>query len=674
VTSRIRVGFVRSTLYATSTSSSPFSVGSRPRSAERSDRGASQPASTSGSDGRLGGACGVGGAPVRSADAGLGRPLLDTARIRNFSIIAHIDHGKSTLADRLLERTGTVSKREMSSQFLDDMDLERERGITIKARSVRLGYRARDGQDYVLNLIDTPGHVDFTYEVSRSLAACEGAILVVDASQGVQAQTMANVYLALEHDHAIIPVLNKIDLPSADPELARREIEEAIGLDASGAILASAKEGIGTDEILEAIVHQIPPPRGDAEAPTRALIFDSWFDPYHGAVVLIRVKDGTLRKGQRIRLMAVGKEFTVTRLCVLAPRAVEVAELGPGEVGILSAAIKEVADTRIGDTVTDAERPAAEPLPGFRPVKPMVFSGLYPAESAQYDALRDAVEKLRLNDSSFSYEPETSLALGFGFRCGFLGLLHMEIVQERLEREFALSLITTAPTVAYRVVQTDGTSLVIDSPAKLPPPMRVEHIEEPYIRATIHLPIEYLGNVLQLCQDRRGEQKELKIIAETRAMLIYELPLTEVVLDFYDKLKSLTRGYASMDYEYLDFRPSNLVKLDVLINGDPMDALSVIVHRDNAFVRGRDLCQRLRGLIPRQMFEVVIQAAIGAKVIARETVKAMRKNVTAKCYGGDITRKRKLLERQKEGKKRMKQVGRVEIPQEAFLAVLKGGE
>ena len=562
----------------------------------------------------------------------------------------------------------------MSSQFLDDMDLERERGITIKARSVRLTYRARDGQDYVLNLIDTPGHVDFTYEVSRSLAACEGAILVVDASQGVQAQTMANVYLALEHDHAIIPVLNKIDLPSADPECARHEIEEAIGLDASGAILASAKEGIGTDEILEAIVHQIPPPRGDAAAPTRALIFDSWFDPYHGAVVLIRVMDGMLRKGQRIRLMAVGKEFTVTRLCVLAPRAVEVPELGPGEVGILSAAIKEVADTRIGDTVTDAERPAAEPLPGFRPVKPMVFSGLYPAESAQYDALRDAVEKLRLNDSSFSYEPETSLALGFGFRCGFLGLLHMEIIQERLEREFGLSLITTAPTVAYRVVQTDGTAIVIDSPAKLPPPVRVEHIEEPYIRATIHLPTEFLGNVLQLCQDRRGEQKELKIIAETRAMLTYELPLTEVVLDFYDKLKSLTRGYASMDYEYLDFRPSNLVKLDLLINGDPVDALSVIVHRDSAYVRGRDLCQRLRGLIPRQMFEVVIQASIGAKVIARETVKAMRKNVTAKCYGGDITRKRKLLERQKEGKKRMKQVGRVEIPQEAFLAVLKGGE
>ena len=562
----------------------------------------------------------------------------------------------------------------MSSQFLDDMDLERERGITIKARSVRLAYRARDGQDYVLNLIDTPGHVDFTYEVSRSLAACEGAILVVDASQGVQAQTMANVYLALEHDHAIIPVLNKIDLPSAEPDRVRHEIEEAIGLDASDAILASAKEGIGTDEILEAIVHRIPPPAGDAAAPTRALIFDSWFDPYHGAVVLVRVMDGVLRKGQRIRLMAVGKEFLVTRLCVLAPRAVEVPELGPGEVGILSAAIKEVADTRIGDTVTDAERPATDALPGFRPVKPMVFSGLYPAESADYDALRDAVEKLRLNDASFTYEPETSLALGFGFRCGFLGLLHMEIIQERLEREFKLSLITTAPTVAYRVVQTDGEAIVIDSPAKLPPPMKIERIEEPYIRATIHLPTEFLGNVLQLCQDRRGEQKELKFLGEARAMVTYELPLSEVVLDFYDKLKSLTRGYASMDYEYLDFRPSNLVKLDLLINGDAVDALSTIVHRDAAYVRGRDLCQRLRELIPRQMFEVAIQAAIGAKIVARESVKAMRKNVTAKCYGGDITRKRKLLERQKEGKKRMKQVGRVEIPQEAFLAVLKGGE
>jgi GTP-binding protein LepA len=562
----------------------------------------------------------------------------------------------------------------MSSQYLDDMDLERERGITIKARSVRLAYRAKDGRDYVLNLIDTPGHVDFSYEVSRSLAACEGAILVVDATQGVQAQTLANVYLALEHDHAIVPVLNKIDLPSAEPDRVRQEIEDTIGLDASGAILASAKEGVGTEEILEAIVRDIPPPKGDADAPLRALIFDSWFDPYHGAVSLVRVMEGTLAKGQKVRPMAVGKDFLVTRVCVLAPRAVEVASLGPGEVGIFSAAIKEVADTKIGDTVTDAEHPATAPLPGFRPVKPMVFAGLYPAEAADYDALRDAVEKLRLNDSSFGYEPETSLALGFGFRCGFLGLLHMEIIQERLEREFALTLITTAPTVAYRVVKTNGEAIVIDSPAKLPPPMEVDHLEEPYIRAMIHLPTEFLGNVLQLCQDRRGEQKEMKHFGETRVMVAYELPLAEIVMDFYDRLKSMTRGYASMDYEYLDFRPSSLAKLDILINGDPVDALSVIVHRDNAYVRGRDLCQRLRGLIPRQMFEIAIQAAIGAKVIARESVKAMRKNVTAKCYGGDITRKRKLLEKQKEGKRRMKQVGRVEIPQEAFLAVLKSGE
>jgi len=562
----------------------------------------------------------------------------------------------------------------MAEQFLDDMELERERGITIKARSVRLAYRARDGQDYVLNLIDTPGHVDFTYEVSRSLAACEGAILVVDAAQGVQAQTLANVYLALDHDLAIVPVINKIDLPSAEPERVRRQIEEIIGLDASHAILASAKEGVGTDDVLEAIVRDIPPPRGDPDAPATALVFDSWFDPYHGAVVLVRVVDGQLAKGGRIRMMATGKEFLVTRVGVLAPRAVEVAALGSGEVGILMAAIKEVGDTKIGDTITDAERPAAAPLPGFRPVKPMVFSGLYPAESAQYDALRDAVEKLRLNDSSFTYEPETSLALGFGFRCGFLGLLHMEIVQERLEREFGLALITTAPTVAYRVVKRSGEALVIDSPAKLPPPLQVDHIEEPYIRASIHLPVEFLGNVLALCEERRGRQTELRYHGETRVQLGYELPLSEIVMDFYDKLKSMTRGYASMDYEYLDFRPGELVKLDILINGDVVDALSVIVHRDHAYLRGRDLTQRLRALIPRQMFEVVIQAAIGAKVIARETVKALRKNVTAKCYGGDITRKRKLLERQKEGKKRMKQVGRVEIPQEAFLAVLKGGD
>ena len=578
------------------------------------------------------------------------------------------------MADRLLERTGAVSAREMSAQFLDDMDLERERGITIKARSVRLAYRARDGADYVLNLIDTPGHVDFSYEVSRSLAACEGAILVVDASQGVQAQTVANVYLALDHDHAIVPVLNKIDLPAADPERVRREIEEAIGLDASQAILVSAKAGTGIDEVLEAVVRDIPPPAGEPDAPVRALIFDSWFDPYHGAVSLVRVKDGTLGKGQRIRLMAVGKEFQVTRLCVLAPRPVEVQELGVGEVGLLMAGIKAVADTRIGDTITDAESPAVEALPGFRPTKPMVFAGLYPAESSEYDTLRDAIEKLRLNDASLSYEPESSMALGFGFRCGFLGLLHMEIVQERLEREFGLNLITTAPTVVYRVVRNDGTSELIDSPAKLPNATLIEHLEEPYIRASIHTPTEYLGNVLALCQERRGVQKELRYFGETRVMVGYELPLAEIVMDFYDKLKSITRGYASMDYEFLEFRPSELAKLDILINGDPVDALSVIVHREGAYARGRDLCQRLRGLIPRQMFEIAIQAAIGSKVIARESVKALRKNVTAKCYGGDITRKRKLLEKQKEGKKRMKQVGRVEIPQEAFLAVLKGGE
>ncbi|HWP66311.1 MAG TPA: translation elongation factor 4 [Candidatus Limnocylindria bacterium] len=599
---------------------------------------------------------------------------MNPERIRNFSIIAHIDHGKSTLADRLLERTGAVSAREMSAQFLDDMELERERGITIKARAVRLAYRARDGVDYVLNLIDTPGHVDFSYEVSRSLAACEGAILVVDASQGVQAQTVANVYLALEHDHAIVPVLNKIDLPAADPERVRREIEEAIGLDASQAILVSAKAGTGIEEVLEAVVREIPPPTGSPDAPARALIFDSWFDPYHGAVSLVRVKDGTLRKGMRIRLMAVGKEFQVTRLCVLAPRPVEVPELGVGEVGLLMAGIKAVADTRIGDTITEADRPAAAPLPGFRPTKPMVFAGLYPTESSEYDVLRDAIEKLRLNDASLSYEPESSLALGFGFRCGFLGLLHMEIVQERLEREFGLSLITTAPTVVYRVVRVDGTSELIDSPAKLPTPTFIDHIEEPYIRASIHTPAEFLGNVLALCQERRGVQKELRYFGESRVMVCYELPLAEIVMDFYDRLKSITRGYASMDYDFIEFRPSQLEKLDILINGDPVDALSVIVHRDAAYVRGRDLCQRLRGLIPRQQFEIAIQAAIGSKVIARETVKALRKNVTAKCYGGDITRKRKLLEKQKEGKKRMKQVGRVEIPQEAFLAVLKGGD
>jgi GTP-binding protein LepA len=596
-----------------------------------------------------------------------------TERIRNFAIIAHIDHGKSTLADRLLEFTGAVSAREMAAQFLDDMDLERERGITIKARAVRLVYRAHDGHEYALNMIDTPGHVDFAYEVSRSLNACEGALLIVDAAQGVEAQTVANVYLALDHDLAIVPILNKIDLPSAEPERVRAEIEETIGLDASQAVLASAKVGTGTEDILEAIVSRIPPPRGSQTGPTKALIFDSWFDPYHGAVMLVRMIDGRLCRRQKIQLMATGNEYEITRLGVFAPGPQEVQELGVGEVGFVMAGIKTLSDARVGDTVTDAAKPAGGALPGFRPAKSMVFSGLYPIDSNQYEALRDAVDKLRLNDSSFTYEPESSLALGFGFRCGFLGLLHLEIIQERLEREFSLGLVTTAPTVAYRVVRCDGKTIDIDSPAKLPPPLEVDHIEEPYILATIHVPAEYLGNVLRLCEERRGSQRDLRFVGETRAIVSYELPLSEIVLDFYDRLKSATKGYASMDYETLEFRPSALVKLDIRINGEIVDALSVIVHKERSYPRGRELAERLRKLIPRQMFEVVIQAAIGAKVIARETVSAIRKNVTAKCYGGDITRKRKLLEKQKEGKKRMKQVGRVEIPQEAFLAVLKTG-
>ncbi len=596
---------------------------------------------------------------------------MDSARIRNFSIIAHIDHGKSTLADRLLEKTGTVSSREMQEQLLDDMDLERERGITIKARSVRLSYRAKDGEDYVLNLIDTPGHVDFSYEVSRSLSACEGAILVVDAAQGVEAQTLANVYLALDHDLEIIPVLNKIDLPSADPDRVCKEIEDVIGLDASDAIPASAKQGIGIEETLERIVETIPPPTGDADAPLQALIFDSWFDPYHGAVVLIRVMNGVVRQGERVRLMAVERDYDVTRLAVLAPGPREVQSLGPGEVGILMASIKEIAHAQIGDTVTHVKRGSSEPLPGFQAVKAMVFSGLYPADTKQYEGLRTAVEKLKLNDSSFSYEPESSIALGFGFRCGFLGLLHMEIVQERLEREFGLTLITTAPTVAYRVTTTAGEVIDVDSPAKLPPTTNIDKVEEPIITATIHLPAEFLGGVLRLCEDKRGEQKEIRYAGENRVVLTYEMPLNEVVVDFFDRLKSVSRGYASLDYELQGFVPSDLVKLDIRINGDVVDALSLIVHRDRAYARGRELALRMKELIPRQMFEVAIQASIGTKIIARESVKAMRKNVTAKCYGGDISRKRKLLEAQKEGKKRMKQVGRVEIPQEAFLAALK---
>ena len=591
--------------------------------------------------------------------------------IRNFSIIAHIDHGKSTLADRLLEFTGAVSEREKTDQILDSMDLERERGITIKASPVCLRYVAKDGKEYKLNLIDTPGHVDFTYEVSRSLGACEGALLVVDAAQGVEAQTVANVHMALDHDLEILPVINKIDLPSADPERVRKDIEDIIGLDASSAILASAKEGIGTQEILEGIITHFPPPKGDPNAPLRALIIDSWFDPYHGAVVMMRIFDGAIRKGTKIRMMSSGRVFEVTRVGIYAPEPVEVAEMKAGEVGFLMAGIKEVKETRIGDTITADERPASEPLAGFKPMKPMVFSGLYPTDATEYQGLRDALEKLQLNDSSFTFEPETSQALGFGFRCGFLGLLHMDIVRERLEREFALRLITTAATVVYRVITTAGQTLLIDNPVKLPSESDIEQIEEPVIQATIHLPQEFLGGVLGICEEKRGSQKEIRYLGPKRVMLIYELPLNEIVVDFYDRLKSVSRGYASMDYEIAGYRPAELVKLDVRINGDVVDAMSMIVHRDKAYYRGRELVQRMRQLIPRQLFEVVIQAAIGSRIIARESVKPLRKNVTAKCYGGDITRKRKLLERQKEGKKRMKQVGKVEIPQEAFLAALK---
>ena len=596
---------------------------------------------------------------------------MDINHIRNFSIVAHIDHGKSTLADKLLSHTGSIGERESGAQFLDTMDLEQERGITIKARTVRLCYLAQDGEEYSLNLIDTPGHVDFSYEVSRSLSACEGAVLVIDASQGVEAQTLANTYLALDHHLELLPVINKIDLPSANPERVRQEIEELIGLDGSTALLVSAKEGWGIPEVLEGIIHTIPPPRGDPQAPLKALLFDSWFDPYQGAVIVVRVFDGVLRQGMPVRLMSSGKVYEVARLGVFAPRPLTVTALGPGEVGFVMAGIKDVTEARIGDTLTDPARPTAEALPGFKAVKPMVFSGLYPVEPNQYEALRDAVEKLRLNDASFTYEKESSLALGFGFRCGFLGLLHMEIVQERLEREFGLDLISTTPTVEYRVVTLTGESLLIDNPALLPPVQEIDHIEEPFILATLHVPTEFLGNVLQLCQERRGAQRELKYLSTNRAVLLYELPLNEVVIDFHDRLKSVTRGYASFDYDLLDLRPGDLVKLDIRINGEIVDALSLIVHGDQAYTRGRELVQKMRELIPRQMFEVALQAAIGSKVIARETVKPLRKNVTAKCYGGDITRKRKLLEKQKEGKRRMKQVGRVEIPQEAFLALLR---
>jgi GTP-binding protein LepA len=596
---------------------------------------------------------------------------MSVQQIRNFSIIAHIDHGKSTLADRLLEFTGAVSEREKTAQILDSMDLERERGITIKASPVCLRYRSKNGQEYKLNLIDTPGHVDFTYEVSRSLAACEGALLVVDAAQGVEAQTVANVHMALDHNLEILPVINKIDLPSADPERVKKEIEDVIGLDASSAILASAKEGIGTGEILEGIIQRFPPPKGSSDQRLRALIIDSWFDPYHGAVVMMRVFDGFVRKGSRIRMISSGRVFEVTRLGIFSPSAVEIAELSAGEVGFLMAGIKEVTETRIGDTITLDEAPASEPLPGFKPLKPMVFSGLYPTDTNQYQSLREALEKLRLNDSSFTFDAETSQALGFGFRCGFLGLLHMDIVRERLEREFNLSLITTAATVVYRITKTDGETLQIDNPVKMPSEGEIEQLEEPAIQATIHLPQEFLGGVLSLCEEKRGTQKEIRYLGPKRVVLVYELPLNEIVADFYDRLKSISRGYASMDYELIGYRPADLVKLDIRINGEIVDAMSMIVHRDKAYFRGRDLVQRMRELIPRQLFEVVIQAAVGSRVIARESVKPLRKNVTAKCYGGDITRKRKLLERQKEGKKRMKQVGKIEIPQEAFLAALK---
>jgi len=592
------------------------------------------------------------------------------ARIRNFCIIAHIDHGKSTLADRILEHCGALSERERKDQYLDKMPLERERGITIKAQTVRLDYRADDGLNYELNLIDTPGHVDFHYEVSRSLAACEGALLVVDASQGVEAQTLANAYVALDANLEMVPVLNKIDLPQADPEGTRKQIEDVVGLDASGAILASAKEGRGTREILEAVVQRIPAPGGSPDQPLRALIFDSWYDAYRGVVVLVRVKDGSLRPGQRVRLAAIGKDFEVLELGAFTPHDTLLDALGPGEVGFVVAGIRDVKDARIGDTIIETLRPA-EPLPGFKMVKPMVFAGIFPTESSAYGQLRDAVEKLALNDSSFTFEPENSLALGFGFRCGFLGLLHMEIVQERLEREYTLSLLTTAPTVRYRCVTTAGEIVEIDNPSKMPDSGRIDHLEEPYILGTIHAPKEYVGAVLGLCEERRGRQRSLSYAGAGRAIVVYELPLSEVVFDFHDKLKTVSRGYASLDYELLEYRSEDLVRLDLLVNGDPVDALSLIVHGDRAFQRGKDLCKKMRELIPRQMFEVAIQAAIGARVIARETVKALRKNVTAKCYGGDITRKRKLLEKQKEGKKRMKQVGNIEIPQEAFMAVLR---
>ena len=592
------------------------------------------------------------------------------ANIRNFSIIAHIDHGKSTLADRLIQLTGGLEAREMVDQVLDSMDIERERGITIKAQTVRLNYRARDGKDYILNLIDTPGHVDFAYEVNRSLAACEGALLVVDASQGVEAQTLANVYQALDNNLEIVPVLNKVDLPAAEPEKVKQQIEDVIGLDASDAILISAKTGLNVSEVLEAIVTRLPPPKGDAAAPLKALLVDSWYDAYLGVVVLFRVVDGVLKKGQRIRMMGTDAAYDVDRVGVFTPKRVETNELGPGEIGFLTASIKEVADTRVGDTITDDKKPVAAALPGFRPAIPVVFCGLFPVDAADFEDLRAAMGKLRLNDASFSYEMETSAALGFGFRCGFLGLLHLEIIQERLEREFNLNLIATAPSVIYKIKQTDGKEIEIHNPVDMPDVVKIQEIEEPWIRATILTPDEYLGSVLKLCQDRRGIQVELTYVGN-RAMAKYDLPLNEVVFDFYDRLKSVSKGYASFDYQLTDYKPSDLVKLQMLVNGEPVDALAMLVHRTRAEQRGRAMAEKLKELIPPHMFQVPIQAAIGGKIIARETVRAFRKDVTAKCYGGDVTRKRKLLEKQKEGKKRMRQFGKVDIPQEAFIAALK---
>ncbi len=599
--------------------------------------------------------------------------MTDLAHIRNFAIIAHIDHGKSTLADRLIERCGGLEAREMRAQVLDSMDIERERGITIKAQTVRLSYTAKNGEAYELNLMDTPGHVDFAYEVSRSLAACEGSLLVVDASQGVEAQTLANVYQAIDAGHEIVPVLNKVDLPAAEPQRVREQIEEVIGLDASGAVEISAKTGLNIDAVLEALVERLPPPKGDETAPLKALLVDSWYDSYLGVVILVRVKDGALKPGLKVRFMATGAAHAVERVGVFTPKAVQMPALGPGEIGFITAGIKTVADCKIGDTITEDRRPAAEPLSGFKPLQPVVFCGLFPADAADYDHLRDSLAKLRLNDASFEYEPETSAALGFGFRCGFLGLLHLEIIQERLEREFNLDLIPTAPSVVYHVHLTDGSMVALHNPVDMPDPVKLDHMEEPWIKATILVPDEYLGSVLKLCEERRGVQKDLTY-AGRRAMVVYRLPLNEVVFDFYDRLKSVSRGYASFDYQMDGYEAGDLVQMNILVNGDPVDALATIVHRSQAERRGRAMCERLKELIPRQLFLIAIQAALGSRVIARETVKALRKDVLAKCYGGDITRKRKLLEKQKEGRKRMRQFGKVEIPQSAFIAALKMGD